>query len=416
MFGKPEKNARKKQMILIMTVCIVLAALLFLKQSQENGQELSQGILRSDRDGDVRQETFIARTEDGERAEIPIEIFSRELPEEEKQELLMQAQHEFEQSYLGDNQSQEQVTENLRLASRYADGQVMAVFESSQPQYLWDDGTVHTDILPEEFVPVRLTVNFTCRDMSMECIYYVNLMQKTLTEDGNGNTEIQKAVEEQEAASREQQTFLLPDTVGGQKVVWSKRVDYRPLFFPIAGLLLIICIQQKPLQDKKKEQKLREKELQKEYPAMVMQMSLLMSAGMTAVTAWDKIAGRYDQKKQAQSANGIHGKMPLYLEEMRITCREIRDGGNVRRSWEAFGNRIGLASYRKFVSLLIQNMDKGTKDTAFLLGQEAELVVEEQKNRARRLGEEAGTKLLFPMLMMLMVILAIIMIPAMMSF
>ena len=61
-------------------------------------------------------------------------------------------------------------------------------------------------------------------------------------------------------------------------------------------------------------------------------------------------------------------------------------------------------------------MDKGTKDTAFLLGQEAELVIEEQKNRARRLGEEAGTKLLFPMLMMLMVILAVIMIPAMMSF
>ena len=101
---------------------------------------------------------------------------------------------------------------------------------------------------------------------------------------------------------------------------------------------------------------------------------------------------------------------------MRITSRKIRDGGSVRRSWEAFGKRIGLASYRKFVSLLIQNMDKGTKDTAFLLGQEAELVIEEQKNRARRLGEEAGTKLLFPMLMMLMVILAVVMVPAMMSF
>ena len=138
---------------------------------------------------------------------------------------------------------------------------------------------------------------------------------------------------------------------------------------------------------------------------------------MTAVTAWERIAGRYDQRSTVLSERaGERARVPRYLEEMRITSRKIRDGGSVRRSWEAFGKRIGLASYRKFVSLLIQNMDKGTKDTAFLLGQEAELVIEEQKNRARRLGEEAGTKLLFPMLMMLMVILAVVMVPAMMSF
>ena len=171
------------------------------------------------------------------------------------------------------------------------------------------------------------------------------------------------------------------------------------------------------MQDKKKEQKLREMELLREYPTMVMQMSLLMGAGMTAVTAWERIAGRYDQRSTVLSERaGRRARVPRYLEEMRIASRKIRDGGSVRRSWEAFGKRIGLASYRKFVSILIQNMDKGTKDTAFLLGQEAELVIEEQKNRARRLGEEAGTKLLFPMLMMLMVILAVIMIPAMMSF
>ena len=105
--------------------------------------------------------------------------------------------------------------------------------------------------------------------------------QKVPAGETDETTGIQNAVKEQETASRTQQTFQLPDTVNGQKVTWRKKVDYRPLFLPVVGIVLIICIQQKPLQDKKKEQKLREKELLREYPTMVMQMSLLMGAGMT---------------------------------------------------------------------------------------------------------------------------------------
>ena len=37
---------------------------------------------------------------------------------------------------------------------------------------------------------------------------------------------------------------------------------------------------------------------------------------------------------------------------------------------------------------------------------------EQRKNRARQIGEKAGTKLLFPMLIMLVLVLVIIMVPA----
>ena len=402
---------------MIMSVCSLLALLLFFQQYQEGIRETTQGILRSDREGEVREETFVARREDGTKVEVPVQVSPRQLSTEEKQKILEQAKQEFVKTYLGENVSEENVTEDLNFASHYMNGQVTAVCESSQPQYLWEDGTIHTDHLPEAMDPVKITVNFTCQDMHMEYVCYVTLKKKASDMETGKTTGIQKAVEDQEASSREQSAFVLPDTVDGQKITWKKRLDLRPLFLPVVGILLIVCIQQKPVQDRKKEQKLREKELLREYPVMVMQMSLLMGAGMTAVTAWERIAGRYDQKKDGQKRRGKDSeRSPRYLEEMRITSREIRDGGNVRRAWETFGNRVALAPYRKFTALLLQNMDKGTRDTAFLLGQEAELVIEEQKNCARRLGEEAGTKLLFPMLMMLMVILIIIMVPAMMSF
>ena len=164
MVKKKRKNERKRQMFLIMTVCTALAAVLFLQQYQEGVREIKQGIYRSDREGKDHEETFVAHMEDGTRVEVPVEIFSRELSAEEKQKLLDQAQKEFVQTYLGENTSENAVTEDLKFAFSYVDGQVMAVYESSQPQYLWDDGTVHTDALAQtgETEPVKITVNFTC--------------------------------------------------------------------------------------------------------------------------------------------------------------------------------------------------------------------------------------------------------------
>jgi len=42
--------------------------------------------------------------------------------------------------------------------------------------------------------------------------------------------------------------------------------------------------------------------------------------------------------------------------------------------------------------------------------------MEERKSLARKLGEEAGTKLLLPMLLMLILVIVILMVPAILSF
>lgn len=49
------------------------------------------------------------------------------------------------------------------------------------------------------------------------------------------------------------------------------------------------------------------------------------------------------------------------------------------------------------------------------LNAEADRVFLERKHAARRLGEEAGTKMLLPMLLLLLIVMAIVMIPAFLS-
>ena len=111
----------------------------------------------------------------------------------------------------------------------------------------------------------------------------------------------------------------------------------------------------------------------------------------------------------------IREKRYLY-EEMLICEGRMNEGLGELSAYEGFAARCALHKYRQFISLVIQAAGKGRADLLPLLDREATEAFEERKNRAKELGEEAGTKLLFPMLMMLLVVLIIVMVPAFISF
>ena len=71
--------------------------------------------------------------------------------------------------------------------------------------------------------------------------------------------------------------------------------------------------------------------------------------------------------------------------------------------------------FRKFSTLLVQNLKKGTTDLIRLLDFEVEDAFHERRENAKVLGEEAGTKLLFPMMLMLSIVFALILYAAFQS-
>ena len=106
-----------------------------------------------------------------------------------------------------------------------------------------------------------------------------------------------------------------------------------------------------------------------------------------------------------------------FAYEMIVTaCREMDSGVAELEAYRRFGERCGQMKYKTFSTILIQNLQKGSRRMADLLEQEALEAWDERKRKARVLGEAAATKLLIPMIMMLIVVMAIIMIPAFLSF
>ena len=105
-------------------------------------------------------------------------------------------------------------------------------------------------------------------------------------------------------------------------------------------------------------------------------------------------------------------KDSVLREEMTVTLREMDDGISETEAYARFGKRCRLSQYIRFGTLVTQNLRKGSSHLLQLLYEESQSVFEERKKLARRKGEELGTKLLLPMMLLLGVVMVIIMAPA----
>ena len=80
-----------------------------------------------------------------------------------------------------------------------------------------------------------------------------------------------------------------------------------------------------------------------------------------------------------------------------------------------FGGSCG-GSYRKLAYLLVVNLKKGNDKLIALMEEEVVKANAVRKERARKRGDEASVKLLFPMMGMLLIVMALIILPAYLDF
>ena len=144
--------------------------------------------------------------------------------------------------------------------------------------------------------------------------------------------------------------------------------------------------------------------LQKAYPEIVSKLALLTGAGMTLRGAFMKLASDY-RRKRAE-------KFCCVYEEIMYMCNEMETGVAEAEAYINWGKRCRIREYNRLSMLLVQNLKKGSYRLTESLREEASLAFAARKEEARRAGEIAGTKLLLPMGLMLMIVMVIILVPA----
>ena len=131
-----------------------------------------------------------------------------------------------------------------------------------------------------------------------------------------------------------------------------------------------------------------------------------MEAGMSVSGALFRL------QKEGQKRD----KKGYLYEELAYVCRQIKNGLPEKEGYELLAIRCNLSNYRKLINLLLQHIQKGSNTILDNLRKEAAKAVEEKKGRIQKKGEEMGTKLLFPMMIMLLIVMIFIMVPALFSF
>lgn len=217
--------------------------------------------------------------------------------------------------------------------------------------------------------------------------------------------EILRYNEERENAEK----YYLPQTLNGRELVWGYQQDYSGTLLAFLSLGAGGCLLITREREKDEARRQKGEALMMDYPGLVMKFTLFIQAGLSVQEAFHRIARDYEQGK---SSTKIH---PGY-EEIKKTCLEMDSGISQVEAYRHFGQRCGQLKYRTFSTLLIQNLQRGNQGLLDLLEKESIDAWEDRKRKARVAGETAATKLLIPMILMLGVVLALLIIPACLSF
>ncbi len=432
-----------EHLLQLLFACVLLAGTIHVRSFTSGLLQEDGSVIRAETGDGDRQLTVVAlpasmkegeekKTERDEKTEdygtYTITVHARQLTQKEAQEGAQGILAQFPDALLGDNISPDQIRSSLVMPDPAQMQPFSLAWESSRYAVLDSDGSIfNEDYTQEQAEEVELTALLTCGDYHFQKKMNFVVRAPIRSEREKMQDTVGRVLLKAEKESADRERFTLPDSAEGLSLSWRENVEDVSAGILILGIVICILVwyvTDYRLHEKTKE---RNRQLAIDYPQLVSKIVLYMGAGMSVRNVFYKCAGEYRQKLAAQNVpddpngkrhsahRGQHAGRWLY-EEVLLVCNELDSGVPEAEAYMHFGRRCHLRQYTKLCTLLVQNLRRGNDTLLQVLQEEAESSFEERKNLARELGEEAGTRLLFPMMIMLGITMLIIIVPAYFSF
>lgn len=388
--------------VLAITVILTLLVFILEKLSSDSGLLVMRNTYGEGKkteeyeltiDGELENETF------------QIDVQEQEYTHAEVQQLFQNVMDELDEVVLGENESFNRIESNLNLVTSLEDYPVQIQWDLNSYEVMSIDGEIREDKVTEEGTLVKLRGTITYGEE--QTIYVRNMMVFAPTRVGIEKLiyDIQQEIKTREEETREDVSFSLPEEVDGKTLQWSQKKEQHWYYVLLIGIVCSVYLVYREREKVRQNARQRRDELMREYPGMISKFTMLLGTGATVKNTWEKIVQNYELQKEQMGTQVVY-------EEMLLTYREMQGGIPEAEAYEKFGKRCGITIYVKFGTMLAQNLRKGSKGISDILRMEAIQSFENRKSIAKKLGDEAGTKLLMPMMGMLLVVLVMVMIPA----
>lgn len=373
---------------------------LFMKLSVLTGKQVPEDGFERDEWNGRKQTIELYAISQGERAEVDIGLETRLLSEEELDVYSDAFLSGAEDLIRGDNPDLMHVSSDLVLCEKYEEYPFRFSWRSSDSLLVSAFGG-RVDTGPGEGDAV-LTARYTCGDYERTAEIPVHIIRPDKSPAEQMAESINEDVSESQIRQRGEKIWKLPEEYEGSDIRWEYRVEDNSML--ILGLFLFVSVimYMASVNDLDRRARDKKENLKRSYPKILRQLSLYVGAGMTVRSAFSKIA-----------EDAPDGTDEEIYEEMRYACHEMKQGFGEADVYERFGKRTGLPEYIKLCGMLSGNLKRGNPAFIARLREEAGIAMRERVLESRKKGEEAQTKLLAPMMMMLAVVMVMIMIPAM---
>lgn len=351
-----------------------------------------------------------ATVEEDLTAEISVTVNEKEYTQEELSSVMDRAVAYLDTAVLGANLSANRIEGRLNLISLIPGTKIKVRWVLKDPGLILSDGTINNEEADPEGSKTQATAVLSYGDRIREHVFFFTVFPRVKSKEELLTEELNREIERLDDETSTEDKMRLPERLGNYRLEYKEKREDTSIAITIMGLFAALLSWFIGEREHASRIKARNNQMLLDYPDIINKFILLVNAGMTIRQAWIRITGDYLNKKSKRAV-----KRYAY-EEMLVTAHELNLGVNEAAAYEQFGKRTGILPYMKFSTLIVQNLKKGSKGLVELLNREALDAFEERKELAKRMGEEAQTKLLGPMLLMLLLILAIIMIPAFRTF
>ncbi len=396
----------KKKEYAVYAGLALVALLAFFTSGKQGGEVPSEGLLRNEPGKGTNVYLIDAVTPDKTFEGLEIEVKAREYTEEELEKLAAKVWPLAIEKMLGNNASTGKVTEDLNFFTSVSGYPFDFSFAVDARQFIDEEGKLQyagpfdTDI-------------------------FITLSYKSFSKDFGINVHGEPGIEIQDRVLKEHIIFSfqnkngandamvlqptgnylkMPETPDGTTYYFSEEPK-NPIWLLLGGAA-IAGVYTGFRHDEKTKAESRKKRIVSQLPGMLQKMTMYLSSGMTLRNIWIFLADEAKKTKRSEEE--------LYLE-MTVSANELKSGISESLVYSRFGERTGTPETVRLAALLSQNLKTGGTSISDLLRDEASKAFTDRKQRAVKAGEEAGTKLLFPMMLLLGDMLAMIMIPAFMN-
>lgn len=340
-----------------------------------------------------------------EPVECRVEIGPRQYTEEEAEYIFKQIFALLPGIMCGENSSLSEVRRDLSLPAYLDDYGVSVSWYSEDSEVIDSFGAVQTQE-GETWLAAELSDGIHKRTGR----FLVQVVPPVLSEQEAAAAAVAGMVRQADRDHPYAASVPLPEEYEGYPLAYRPKEEKTSAFLPLLGAVMAVLFYIREKNEVHKQQKERERRLLLGYADVVYQLMVFVGAGLTVGRAWERIVKNYESRLVQKRC----GHLPA-LDEMAAAYGRMQCGISEGQAIAEFGKRCRLPPYLKLCSLLEQNRRTGTRDLKQILEQEMTAAWDQQKNLARRMGEEAGTKLLLPLLLMLLVVMVVILVPAMLS-